>query len=81
MNIDKDKIYVYVLTIFVIVAILSAEFYFSAGARDMRVYYYIFSVCMSTWIIALPKRFDKIVLLMFGLQLFLALNIVFEIVG
>lgn len=47
----------------------------------MRVYYYIFSVCMSTWIIALPKRFDKIVLLMFGLQLFLALNIVFEIVG
>ena len=78
MNIDKDKIYVYFLTAFVIIAILLAEFIFSKNLGDMRVYYYIFSLCMTIWIIAIPKRFDKVVLLMYFLQLILGLNIILK---
>lgn len=77
MNIDKDKIYMHFLATFVIIAILLAELYFSKNLRDMRVYYYIFSLCITIWIIAIPKKFDKVVLLMFIIQLLLGLNIIF----
>lgn len=78
MNIDKDKIYMHFLATFVIIAILLAEFYFSKNLRDMRVYYYIFSLCMTIWIIAIPKKFDKVVLLMYFLQLILGINIILK---
>lgn len=78
MNIDKDKTYIYFLATFLIIAILLAEFYFSKNLRDMRAYYYIFSLCMTIWIIAIPKKFDKVVLLMYFLQLILGLNIILK---
>ncbi len=78
MNIDKDKIHIYFLTVIVVIAILLAEFHFSKNLRDMRVYYYIFSLCMTIWIIAIPKKFDKVVLLMYFLQLFLGINIILK---
>lgn len=78
MNIDKDKIYMHFLATFVIIAILLAEFYFSKNLRDMRVYYYIFSLFMTIWIIAIPKKFDKVVLLMYFLQLILGINIILK---
>ena len=78
MNIDKDKIYIYFLTTFLIIAILLAEFHFSKNLGDMRLYFYIFSLCMTIWIIAIPKKFDKVVLLMYFLQLILGLNIILK---
>lgn len=76
----REKITIYLLTAFVFVAILFAEFRFSSSAQDMRVYYYIFSLCMTIWIVGFPKKFDKIVILMYVLQLFLGLNIIFKFI-
>lgn len=76
----REKIYIYLLTAFVFVAMLFAEFRFSNTARDMRVYYYIFSLCMTTWIVGFPRKFDKFVVVMYLLQLFLALNIIFRFI-
>lgn len=76
----REKIYIYLLTAFVFVAILFAEFRVSSSALDIRVYYYIFSLCMTTWIVGFPKKFDKIVLVMYVLQIFLALNIIFKFI-
>lgn len=78
--VNKKEKLIYLLTAFVILAILFAEFRFSYTTRDMRVYYYIFSLCMTIWIVALPKKFDKIVIVMYGLQIFLALNIIFKFI-
>ncbi|MGI5949451.1 hypothetical protein [Peptoniphilus sp.] len=76
----REKIYIYLLTAFVMVAILFAEFRFSYTARDMRVYYYIFSLYIITWIAGFPRKFDKFVLAMYVLQIFLALNIIFKFI-
>lgn len=78
MNIDKNKTYVYFLTAFVIIAILLAEFHFSKNIGDMRFYFYIFSLCMTIWIIAIPRKFDKVVIFMYFLQLILGLNIILK---